>query len=56
LRKAHSIQKDPEISAHLGEVLWKHGRQEEANKIWSDALKEFPKNNVLVSTTKKFKS
>jgi Flp pilus assembly protein TadD len=56
LRKAHSIQNDPEISAHLGEVLWKHGRQEEANKIWSDALKEFPKNNVLVSTTKKFKS
>ncbi len=56
LRKAHSIQQDPEISAHLGEVLWKQGLQEEASKIWSDALKEFPKNNVLVSTAKKFKS
>lgn len=56
LRKAHSIQQDPEISAHLGEVLWKQGLQEEASKIWTDALKEFPKNNVLVSTAKKFKS
>lgn len=55
LRKAHSIQADPEISAHLGEVLWKQGLQEEAKKIWENALKEFPENNILVSTTKKFK-
>lgn len=54
LRKAHNIQQDPEISAHLGEVLWKQGLQEEAGKIWRDALKAFPKNNVLVSTAKKF--
>jgi tetratricopeptide (TPR) repeat protein len=55
LRKAHSIQADPEISAHLGEVLWKQGLEEEANKIWENALKAFPENNLLVSTTKKFK-
>ncbi len=55
LRKAHSIQADPEISAHLGEVLWKQGLQEEAKKIWESALKEFPENTILVSTTKKFK-
>ena len=54
LRKAHNIQQDPEISAHLGEVLWKQGMQEEASKIWRDALKAFPKNNLLVSTAKKF--
>lgn len=55
LRKAHDIQADPEIAAHLGEVLWKQGLQEEAKKIWESALKEFPENNILVSTTKKFK-
>lgn len=56
LRKAHNIQADPEISAHLGEVLWQQGLQEEAKIIWENALKNFPENNILVSTTKKFKS
>ncbi len=55
LRKAHATQADPEISAHLGEVLWKQGLQEEAKKIWENALKDFPNNNLLVSTAKKFK-
>ncbi|MGJ8620325.1 MAG: tetratricopeptide repeat protein [Methylophilaceae bacterium] len=55
LRKAHATQADPEISAHLGEVLWKQGLQEEAKKIWENALKDFPDNNLLVSTAKKFK-
>ncbi|MEE9331836.1 MAG: tetratricopeptide repeat protein [Methylophilaceae bacterium] len=55
LRNAHNIQADPEISAHLGEVLWKQGLQEEAEKIWNTALKNFPENNVLVGTSKKFK-
>jgi tetratricopeptide (TPR) repeat protein len=56
LRKAYNIQSDPEIAAHLGEVLWQQGQQEEAKKIWASALKEFPENDVLVATTKKFSS
>jgi tetratricopeptide (TPR) repeat protein len=56
LRKAYEIQADPEIAAHLGEVLWKQGKQEEAKKLWSSALKEFPENDVLLATTKKFNS
>lgn len=56
LRKAYDIQADPEIAAHLGEVLWKQGLQEEAKKIWASALKEFPENDVLLATTKKFSS
>jgi len=56
LRKAYSIQEDPEISAHLGEVLWKQGLQEEAKNIWGKALKEFPENSILVITSKKFNS
>lgn len=56
LRKAYETQADPEIAAHLGEVLWKQGLQEEAKKIWANALKDYPENDVLVATTKKFRS
>ena len=56
LRKAYSVQEDPEISAHLGEVLWKQGLEEEAKNIWGKALKAFPENSTLVSTYKKFNS
>jgi len=56
LRKAYEIQADPEIAAHLGEVLWKQGLQEEAKKIWASALKAFPENDVLMATAKKFSS
>ena len=54
LRKAYQTQDDPEIAAHLGEVLWKQGLQAEAKKIWNLALKEHPSNDVLVATSKKF--
>jgi tetratricopeptide (TPR) repeat protein len=56
LRKAYAVQADPEIAAHLGEVLWKLGQQEEAKKIWASALKEHPENAVLMATAKKFSS
>jgi len=54
LRKAYEIQADPEIAAHLGEVLWKQGRQEEARKVWGEALKAFPDNDILLATSNKF--
>lgn len=56
LRKAYDIQADPEIAAHLGEALWKLGQQEEAKKIWEQALKAHPENDVLLATSKKFTS
>jgi len=56
LRRAYSIQADPEIAAHLGEVLWKQGQQEEAKKVWGLALKDHPANDLLVATAKKFNS
>jgi predicted negative regulator of RcsB-dependent stress response len=40
----------------LGEVLWKKGKRDEANKIWSDALTANPENEVLINTTNKFKT
>ena len=56
LRKAYVVRADPEIAAHLGEVLWKQGKLEEAKKLWASALKEFPENDVLLATAKKFRS
>lgn len=55
LRRAYTAQTDPEIAAHLGEVLWKQGKFDEALQTWDEALKEHPENEVLVNTTKKFK-
>ena len=55
LNKAYNLQNDSEIAAHLGEVLWKQGKQNEASKLWEDALKTSPENGVLVKTIKKFK-
>lgn len=40
LRRAYDMVKDPEIGAHLGEVLWESGKQKEAKKIWAEALKK----------------
>lgn len=54
LRRAYADQTDPEIAAHLGEVLWQQGKHEEALKTWNEALHAHPDNEVLLNTTKKF--
>jgi tetratricopeptide (TPR) repeat protein len=54
LKKAFTLRADPEIAAHLGEVLWYLGRADEARQTWSDAMKTSPGNEVLVGTVKKF--
>jgi Flp pilus assembly protein TadD len=56
LNKAYNLQNDTEIAAHLGEVLWKQGKQDEARKIWAEALKASPENDLLLKTIKKFQS
>lgn len=55
LRKAFALRADPEIAAHLGEVLWMLGRQDEASRTWDDAAKVSPDNAPLLGTIKKFK-
>ncbi|MCB5184987.1 tetratricopeptide repeat protein [Methylobacillus gramineus] len=54
LRRAYSQQSDPEIAAHLGEVLWAQGKRDEAVKTWEAALAQFPENEILLSTNRKF--
>ncbi len=55
LRRAFEIRPDPEIAAHLGEVLWVKGSQAEASKLWRAAYAEHPDNEVLASIMKKYK-
>lgn len=50
LRKAYTLRNDPEIAVHLGEVLWKNGKQEDARKLWREAKAKDPKNDALKST------
>jgi tetratricopeptide (TPR) repeat protein len=47
LRRAWSLQRDPEIAAHLGEVLWTTGDLQAAEEIWFEALSENPESEVL---------
>ncbi len=54
LRRAFAAGPDPEIAAHLGEVLWMRGDKAEAGKVWRDSLKDFPGSAELQAVIKKF--
>ena len=53
LRQAHGTRPDPEIAAHLGEVLWVSGQREQARSVWDAALKVDPSNEVLRETVQR---
>ena len=53
LKRAFAIKADPEIAAHLGEVLWLLGREDEAKKLWRNAGGKDSKNDTLKSTLKR---
>ncbi|MDB9751816.1 tetratricopeptide repeat protein [Gammaproteobacteria bacterium] len=55
LQKALELKNDPEIAAHLGEVLWARGDRKEAQDIWDTALKDTPKDDRLLNVIKRFK-
>jgi tetratricopeptide (TPR) repeat protein len=50
LNKALSLKPDPEIAAHLGEVLWNAQQQQAAKKVWRDAFNAEPENLMLYET------
>ena len=54
LRRALAGNPDPEVAAHLGEVLWVRGDREEAQKTWQDSLKANPGNALLQAVMKRF--
>jgi predicted negative regulator of RcsB-dependent stress response len=45
---------DPEIAAHLGEVLWMMGDRKAAREIWDTALKSTPDDPRLLDVKKRF--
>jgi len=50
LRRAQALQPDPEVAAHIAEVLWALGRREEARGVWEAALKDSPAHPVILET------
>jgi len=53
LRQAYQSRNDTEIAAHLGEVLWAQGQHEEGLRIWREAQRRDPGNEVLAETLKR---
>lgn len=54
LQKAYGLRQDPEIAAHMGEVLWGLGRQDEARRVLREAARKDPDNEALAAAVKKF--
>ena len=55
LQQAYQYNADPEIAAHLSEVLWKQGKQDQANVVLNEALRNHPDNELLKTTRSKLK-
>ena len=50
LTRAYASFPDPEVAAHLGEVLWVSGNTSGAMTVWRGALQEDPQHVVLNET------
>lgn len=50
LQQAYRARPDPEIAAHLGEVLWVMGQHDEARRVWREAKTRDSANDVLRET------
>lgn len=55
LRGAFKERPDAEIAAHLGEVLWHAGQQQEALQMFRESLKINPDNETLSETIKRLR-
>lgn len=53
LIQAYEQFQDPEIAAHLGEVLWMQGKRLEARKVWGQAAAQESENRILRETVKR---
>ena len=55
LQKAYQINPDPEIGAHLGEVLWALERRDEAKQLWREVIKKTKKGDRIRELVERFK-
>ncbi|WP_114239985.1 tetratricopeptide repeat protein [Dyella sp. C9] len=53
LRGAWMAHKDADVGVHLGEVLWKQGRQEDARRVFDEVRKIDPQSTSLHNTLKR---
>lgn len=54
LDKAYAAFPDPEVAAHLGEVLWQAGNEKRAREVWLKSLQENPESEQLRAVLKRF--
>ena len=54
LERAYAQRDDPEIAAHLGEVLSALGRTDDARHILHEAMHKYPGNEALIDAVRKF--
>ncbi|WDS35899.1 tetratricopeptide repeat protein [Pseudoxanthomonas sp.] len=53
IRRAFTLMKDPEIAAHLGQLLWEQGNKDEARHYFDEARKLDPDNRSLLRALEK---
>ncbi|HEY0915434.1 MAG TPA: tetratricopeptide repeat protein [Solimonas sp.] len=53
LQQAYDKFPDPEVAAHLGEVLWALGEKDRARDVWNKALADDPDHRVLKETVQR---
>ena len=53
LVRAFAERPDPEIAAHLGEVLFARGQPQKAREIWQSQLKTSPDHPLLLETMRR---
>ncbi|MDR2195955.1 MAG: tetratricopeptide repeat protein, partial [Gallionellaceae bacterium] len=54
LRRAYALLPDPEIAAHLGEILWLLDKRDEAKRVWENALAAHPDDAALRAAIGKY--
>lgn len=55
LRRAYQIQPNAEIGAHLAEVLWSQGKQDDARQVLRSAQQLDPTNDTLLGVMSRLK-
>ncbi len=53
LEQARALRNDPEVAAHLGEVLWIKGDRDAARDVWETALRDTPNDKKLLDVIKR---
>lgn len=56
LRQAFDAFPDPEVGAHLGEVLWQQGKYREARSVWDQAAEGADDSSLIDATRERLKA